>query len=167
MHADQKAEMVERLKALARLFRWPRAGSRPAGRASSADLHPPAAGRWVPVHRAPWPRAHKGPAPTEKRGNTALPASLTVSASHWPPGLGGPARAPTHSHQRANEMVATQLLGPVRGGRAAQRHDQGRTQQHQRPGERAGVHSGGKRLSPAGTPAYRAQLGALEEGGGM
>lgn len=100
MHADQKTEMVEGLKALARLFRWPRAGSRPAGRASSADLHrqQPAGGSRSTVR--PGPVLTRAPRPPRNPGTQpCLPHLRSPPATGRP--VSGDQRGPPHTRTSA------------------------------------------------------------------
>lgn len=167
MHEDQNSEMVK-TDLTVRLPDClpPRASPRglPSG-GSGEHAARPAGGLPGACANPPQPAPTRAPCPL-RDPKQPLPAALTVTASHWPPGLGGPARTPTHSHQRTNEMVATQLLWRLRGGRAAQSQYQGRAQQHQRPGERARVHSGRRRPSPGGTPLIGAQPAPAGDLGG-
>lgn len=132
----------------------------PPGDASFARLHTRTARsgpRYVRANPPACPdghqrRVHLPHLETPERG--PRPPPLTVAASHPPPVFGGPARAPAQPHQRAHEVVATQLLPRFRSRLRAQGERQSRAQQHQCPGEWAGVH-GGRRPAPAGTPSYR------------
>lgn len=103
------------------------------GKVSSVDLHTLLSGQMNPGPHAqthPCPRRPPAPRAPAILRNPGTQPPLTVAACHWPPGLEGPARAPAHAHQRADKVVATQLLPCLRGGCMGQRQCQGRAQQY-------------------------------------